>query len=150
VLYVPLVGHNQPMAGWLSARRKVGGLTQPMISISCQPLPVNRLLALERAVVFDDLQRASAIECPSRISQTANCPGSRRHSGTHLHTDQPRTGHPQLLIALADFKRNTMRFALLKTMNVCILTTMAVGQRPDRRIMKRGQPIVTDDFVRNV
>ena len=150
VLYVPLIGHNQ-LNGWLALGVKENGRPYSADDINLlAALASQSALALERAVVFDDLQRrVNELNALSRVSQAANFTLDPDDILELIYTQTSRVLDTRnFYIALADFKRNTMRFAFYIEDNERLypddewpLDAGLTGE-----IMRRGQPIITEDY----
>ena len=151
-LYQPLMGHHQ-LNGWLALGPKLTG--QPYSSDDLTYLAAlsnQTALALERAVVFDDLERrVSELNALSRISQAVNFTQDPDDILELIYTQTSRVIDTRnFYIALADHKRGTMRFAFyvegserLYPDDEWQIETGLTGE-----IMRRGQPVLTDDYVK--
>ncbi len=150
VLYVPLVGHNQ-LNGWLALGAKESGQPYSADDLSLlSALASQSALALERAVVFDDLQRrVNELNALSRISQASNFTLDADDILELIYTQTSRVlDTHNFNIALADRKRSTMRFAFYIEDNERLYPDdeWPVDSGLTGEIMRRGLPIVTEDY----
>jgi signal transduction histidine kinase len=151
-LYAPLTGHQQ-LNGWLALGPKQTGQIYSADDLAFLSALTNQTaLALERATVFDDLERrVSELNALSRISQAVNFTLDPDDTLELIYTQTSRVIDTRnFYIALADVKRGTMRFAFyvegserLYPDDEWPLDTGLTGE-----IMRRGQPIITDDYVK--
>jgi len=151
-LYAPLIGHHQ-LNGWLALGPKPTGQIYSADDLAFLAALTNQTaLALERAVVFDDLERrVSELNALSRISQAVNFTLNPDDILELIYTQTSRVIDTRnFYIALADAKRATMRFAFYVEGNERLYPDdewpIDTGLSGD--IMRRGQPIITDDYVK--
>ena len=123
-----------------------------MIWPSSTALTNQTALALERAVIFDDLERrVSELNALSRISQAVNFTLDPDDILELIYTQTSRVIDTRnFYIALADAKRGTMRFAFYVEGNERLYPDdeWPIDTGLSGEIMRRGQPIVTDDYVK--
>jgi signal transduction histidine kinase len=151
-LYEPLMGHHQ-LNGWLALGAKQTGQPYSADDLTYLAALSNQTaLALERAVVFDDLQRrVSELNALSRISQAVNFTQDPDDILELIYTQTSRViDIRNFYIALADHKRGTMRFAFYVEGNERLYPDdeWPIGSGLTGDIMRRGQPIITDDYVK--
>ncbi len=151
VLYVPLVGRNQ-LNGWLALGPKPSG--QPFTTEDLTYLSTfadQTALALERAIVIDDVQRrVNELNVLSRVSQAVNFTLDPDDILELIYTQTSKVLETQnFYIAMADQKRNAMRFAFYVEGGERLYPDdeWPIGLGLTGDIMRRGQPIVTDDYV---
>ncbi|HZY42410.1 MAG TPA: GAF domain-containing protein, partial [Anaerolineae bacterium] len=150
-LYVPLVGRDRTN-GWLALGHKHTGQPYSTDDLNLLSALANQsALALERASVFDDLQRRNReLDALSRISQAVNFTLDVDDILELIYTQTSKVLDTRnFYIAMIDEKRGTMRFAFyiegaerLYPDDEWPAETGLIGE-----IMRRGQPIVTDDYV---
>ncbi len=151
ILYVPLSGRDR-INGWLALGHKQSDQPYSTDDLAFLAAIANQTaLALERAVVFDDLQRrVSELNALSRISQAVNFTLDADDILELIYTQTSRVLDTRnFYIAMADSKRETMRFAFyiegserLYPDDEWPIETGLTGE-----IMRRGQSIITDDYV---
>jgi signal transduction histidine kinase len=151
-LYAPLTGHQQ-LNGWLALGPKQTGQIYSADDLSFLAALTNQTaLALERAVVFDDLERrVSELNALSRISQAVNFTLDPDDILELIYTQTSRVIDTRnFYIALADAKRGTMRFAFYVEGNERLYPDdeWPIDTGLSGEIMRRGQPIITDDYVK--
>src|SRR5512143_1046476 len=149
-LYAPLTGHQQ-LNGWLALGPRQTSQVYSADDLAFLDALTNQTaLALERAVVFDDLERrVSELNALSRISQAVNFTLDPDDTLELIYTQTSRVLDTRnFYIALADYKRNTLHFAFYIEENERLypddewpLDSGLMGE-----IMRRGQPVVTDDY----
>jgi signal transduction histidine kinase len=151
-LYAPLTGHQQ-LNGWLALGPKQTGQIYSADDLAFLTSLTNQTaLALERAVVFDDLQRrVSELNALSRISQAVNFTLDPDDILELIYTQASRVIDTRnFYMALADAKRDTMRFAFYVEGNERLYPDdeWPIDTGLSGEIMRRGQPIITDDYVK--
>ncbi len=151
-LYAPLTGHHQ-LNGWLALGPKQTGQIYSADDLNFLAALTNQTaLALERAVVFDDLERrVSELNALSRISQAVNFTLDPDDILELIYTQTSRVIDTRnFYIALADAKRGTMRFAFYVEGNERLYPDdeWPIDTGLSGEIMRRGQPIITDDYVK--
>jgi signal transduction histidine kinase len=151
-LYAPLSGHQQ-LDGWLALGPKQTGQVYSANDLAfLDALTSQTALALERAVVFDDLERrVSELNALSRISQAVNFTQDPDDILELIYTQISRVIDTRnFYIALADAKRGTMRFAFYVEGNERLYPDdeWPVETGLSGEIMRHGQPIITDDYVK--
>jgi signal transduction histidine kinase len=151
-LYAPLIGHHQ-LNGWLALGPKPTGQIYSADDLAFLAALTNQTaLALERAVVFDDLERrVSELNALSRISQAVNFTLDPDDILELIHTQTSRVIDTRnFYIALADVKRGTMRFAFYVEGSERLYPDdeWPIDTGLSGEIMRRGQPIITDDYVK--
>ncbi|NTU65446.1 MAG: GAF domain-containing protein, partial [Chloroflexi bacterium] len=151
-LYAPLIGHHQ-LNGWLALGPKPTGQIYSADDLAFLAALTNQTaLALERAVVFDDLERrVSELNALSRISQAVNFTLNPDDILELIYTQTSRVIDTRnFYIALADAKRATMRFAFYVEGNERLYPDdeWPIDTGLSGEIMRRGQPIITDDYVK--
>jgi signal transduction histidine kinase len=152
ILYTPLTGHHQ-LNGWLALGAKQTGQIYSADELGFLSSLANQTaLALERAVIFDDLERrVSELNALSRISQAVNFTQDPDDILELIYTQTSRVLDTRnFYIALADHKRGTMRFAFYIEGNERLYPDdeWPIDTGLSGEIMRRGQPIVTDDYVK--
>ena len=150
-LYVPLIGRDRTN-GWLALGQKHSGQPYSTDELNFLSALANQTaLALERAIVFDDLQRRNVeLDALSRISQAVNFTLAADDILELIYTQTSKVLDTRnFYIAMIDEKRDMMRFAFyiegserLYPDDEWPIETGLMGE-----IMRRGQPIVTDDYV---
>jgi signal transduction histidine kinase len=152
VLYASLTGHQQ-LNGWLALGPKQTGQIYSADDLAFLAALTNQTaLALERAVVLDDLERRiSELNALSRIGQAVNFTLDPDDILELIYTQISRVIDTRnFYIALADTRRGTMHFAFYVEGNERLYPDdewpMDTGLSGD--IMRRGQPIITDDYVK--
>jgi signal transduction histidine kinase len=151
-LYAPLTGHQQ-LNGWLALGPKQTGQIYTADDLTYLASLTNQTaLALERAVVFDDLERrVGELNALSRISQAVNFTLDPDDILELIYTQTSRVIDTRnFYIALADTKRGTMRFAFYVEGNERLYPDdeWPIETGLSGEIMRRGQPIITDDYVK--
>ena len=151
LLYVPLTGHQQ-LNGWLALGPKQTGQLYSADDLNfLSAIATQTALALERAVVTDDLQRrVNELNALSRISQAVNFTLDLDDIMELIYTQTSRVIDTRnFYIALADHKRGTMRFAFYVEGNERLYPDdeWPIDTGLSGEIMRRGQPIVTDDYL---
>ena len=151
-LYEPLTGHKQ-LNGWLALGPKQTGQSYTSDDlVYLTALSNQTALALERAVVFDDLERrVSELNALSRISQAVNFTQDPDDILELIYTQTSRVIDTRnFYIALADHKRGTMRFAFYVEGSERLYPDdeWPIDSGLTGEIMRRGQPIITDDYVK--
>ncbi|HTP07314.1 MAG TPA: GAF domain-containing protein, partial [Anaerolineae bacterium] len=151
-LYAPLTGHQQ-LNGWLALGPKQTGQIYTADDLTYLASLTNQTaLALERAVVFDDLERrVGELNALSRISQAVNFTLDPDDILELIYTQTSRVIDTRnFYIALADTKRGTMRFAFYVEGNERLYPDdeWPIDTGLSGEIMRRGQPIITDDYVK--
>jgi GAF domain-containing protein len=151
-LYAPLTGHQQ-LNGWLAlGSRQTGQVYSADDLAFLNALTNQTALALERAVVFDDLERrVSELNALSRISQAVNFTLDPDDILELIYTQISRVIDTRnFYIALADTKRGTMRFAFYVEGSERLYPDdeWPIDTGLSGEIMRRGQPIITDDYVK--
>ncbi len=151
VLYVPLMGRAQ-LSGWLALSHKLSGQPYSTEDLSfLSALADQTAVALERAIVFDDVQRrVNELNVLSRVSQAVNFTLDTDDILELIYTQTSKVLDTRnFYVAMADVHREMMRFSFY----------IEGGERlyPDDEwpvetglsgeIMRRGQPIITDDYV---
>lgn len=151
ILYVPLAGRDR-LNGWLALGHRQNA--QPYTADDLDflsALASQTALALERAVVFDDLQRrVNELNVLSRISQAVNFTLDTDDILELIYTQTSRVLDTRnFYIAMADDKRQTMHFAFYVEGNERLYPDdqWPVDVGLSGLIMKHGQPIVTDDYL---
>jgi len=152
ILYAPLTGHHQ-LNGWLALGAKQTGQIYVADELGFLSSLANQTaLALERAVILDDLERrVSELNALSRISQAVNFTQDPDDILELIYTQTSRVLDTRnFYIALADPKRGTMRFAFYIEGNERLYPDdeWPIDTGLSGEIMRRGQPIVTDDYVK--
>ncbi len=152
ILYAPLTGHQQ-LNGWLALGVKQTGQMYSADELGfLASLSNQTALALERAVIFDDLERrVSELNALSRISQAVNFTQDPDDILELIYTQASRVLDTRnFYIALADPKRGTMRFAFYIEANERLYPDdeWPIETGLSGEIMRHGQPIVTDDYVK--
>ncbi len=152
ILYAPLTGHHQ-LNGWLALGAKQTGQIYSTDELGFLSSLANQTaLALERAVILDDLERrVSELNALSRISQAVNFTLDPDDILELIYTQTSRVLNTRnFYIALADPKRGTMRFAFYIEGNERLYPDdeWPIDTGLSGEIMRRGQPIVTDDYVK--
>ena len=150
-LYVPLSGRDR-INGWLALSHKQNDQPYSTDDLNFLSALANQTaLALERAIVFDDLQRRNKeLDALSRISQAVNFTLAADDVLELIYTQTSKVLDTRnFYIAMIDEKRGMMRFAFyiegterLYPDDEWPIETGLMGD-----IMRRGQPIVTDDYV---
>lgn len=150
-LYVPLIGRDRN-TGWLALGRKHNDQPYTTGDLNFLAAMANQTaLALERATMFDDLQRRNReLNALSRISQAVNFTLDVDDILELIYTQTSKVLDTRnFYIAMADNQRVTMRFAFyiegserLYPDDAWPIETGLIGE-----IMRRGQPIVTGDYV---
>lgn len=151
VLYVPLTGRDR-LNGWLALghRQNAQAYTSDDLNFLAA-IASQTALALERAIVFDDLQRrVNELNALSRISQAVNFTLETDDILELIYTQTSRVLDTRnFYIAMTDDKRQTMRFAFYVEANERLYPDdewpIEVGL--SGLIMRHGQPIVTDDYT---
>ncbi len=151
-LYAPLTGHQQ-LNGWLAMGPKQTGQIYSADDLAFLTSLTNQTaLALERAVVFDDLERrVSELNALSRISQAVNFTLDPDDILELIYTQTSRVIDTRnFYLALADTKRGTMRFAFYVEGSERLYPDdeWPIDTGLSGEIMRRGQPIITDDYVK--
>ena len=151
-LYAPLTGHQQ-LNGWLALGPKQTGQIYSADDLAfLNALTSQTALALERAVVFDDLERrVNELNALSRISQAVNFTLDPDDILELIYTQTSRVIDTRnFYIALADAKRGTMRFAFYVEGNERLYPDdeWPIETGLSGEIMRHGQPIITDDYVK--
>ncbi len=151
-LYAPLTGHQQ-LNGWLALGPKQTGQIYSADDLAFLDALTNQTaLALERAVIFDDLERrVSELNALSRISQAVNFTLDPDDILELIYTQTSRVIDTRnFYIALADANRETMRFAFYVEGNERLYPDdeWPIDTGLSGEIMRRGQPIITDDYVK--
>ena len=151
-LYAPLTGHQQ-LNGWLALGPKQTGQVYSANDLAfLNALTSQTALALERAVVFDDLERrVNELNALSRISQAVNFTLDPDDILELIYTQISRVIDTRnFYIALADAKRGTMRFAFYVEGNERLYPDdeWPIETGLSGEIMRHGQPIITDDYVK--
>jgi signal transduction histidine kinase len=151
VLYVPLIGRDQ-LNGWIALGHKQTDQPYSADELALLSSLANQTaLAMERAIVFDDLQRrVNELNVLSRISQAVNFTLDTDDILELIYTQTSKVLDTRnFYIAMADPKRTTMRFAFYIEGNERLypddewpIDTGLTGE-----IMRRGQSIVTDDYA---
>jgi signal transduction histidine kinase len=150
-LYAPLTGHRQ-LNGWLALGPKQTGQAYSTDDLAFLDALTNQTaLALERAVVFDDLERrVSELNALSRISQAVNFTLDPDDTLELIYTQISRVIDTRnFYIALADAKRGTMRYAFYVEGSERLYPDdeWPIDTGLSGEIMRHGQPIITDDYV---
>ncbi len=151
MLYVPLSGRDR-INGWLTLSHKQSDQPYSTDDLNLMSALANQTaLALERAIVFDDLQRRNKeLDALSRISQAVNFTLDADDVLELIYTQTSKVLDTRnFYIAMTDEKRGTMRFSFyiegterLYPDDEWPIETGLIGE-----IMRRGQPVVTDDYV---
>jgi signal transduction histidine kinase len=152
LLYVPIMGHHQ-LNGWLALGPKQTAQIYSGDDLGFLASLANQTaIALERAVVFDDLQRrVSELNALSRISQAVNFTLDPDDILELIYTQTSRVIDTRnFYIALAEYKRGTLRFAFYVEGNERLYPDdeWPIDTGLSGEIMRRGQAIVTDDYVK--
>lgn len=150
-LYVPISGRDGTN-GWLALSHKHNDQPYSTDDLNfLSALADQTALALERAIAFDDLQRRNKeLDALSRISQAVNFTLDADDVLELIYTQTSKVLDTRnFSIAMLDEKRSMMRFAFyiegterLYPDDEWPVETGLMGE-----IMRRGQSIVTDDYV---
>ncbi len=148
---MPLSGRDR-INGWLALSHKQNDQPYSTDDLNFLSALANQTaLAIERAIVFDDLQRRNQeLDALSRISQAVNFTLAADDILELIYTQTSKVLDTRnFYIALTDEKRGTMHFAFyiegterLYPDDEWPIETGLMGE-----IMRRGQPVVTDDYV---
>jgi signal transduction histidine kinase len=152
LLYVPLIGHQQ-LNGWLALGPRQSGQIYTADDLAFLDALTNQTaLALERAVVFDDLERrVGELNALSRISQAVNFTQDPDDILELIYAQTSRVIDTRnFYIALADAKRGTMHFAFYVEGSERLYPDdeWPIHTGLSGEIMRHSQPIITDDYVK--
>jgi signal transduction histidine kinase len=150
-LVVPLHGRDR-LSGWVTLGAKASGQPYTTDELSfVEALADQTTLALERALAYADLQRrVTELNALSQVSQGVNFRVDPDAILELIYAQASRVlDTSNFSIALADFSRNTMRFAFYieegERLNPDDEWPLDVGLTG--AIVRSGQPIATADYV---